>query len=204
MPAVKEMLKKKRDKHQVIIDSAIKIFAKKGFHNTKISEIAKMAKIGEGTLYLYFKSKEELLIKCFEEMLVSLLSKIQKEVESVDDKLLRLHRFIEVHIEFLQSHPSQARLLMIELRQSPEFYKKYPAFWPVKQYLNFLSNLCSDAIEAGVIRKVDPEMLTSMIFGTMDFVLTRWLLNDYEMDLITIKSSLEDILANGIKNINGV
>lgn len=198
MTVIKERLKKVQQKHSIIIKAAIKVFAKKGFHDTKISDIAKAAKIADGTIYIYFKNKDDILISCLEELIDNLLSYTYAEVDKTEDALEKIHKFIEVHINFLHTHPNHARLLMIELRQSPEFYQKYPAFSPMKRYLSYLSSLCEKAIESGKLRKVDPKILTTMIFGTMDFVLTRWLLNDYEADLNDVKAQMADILGNGL------
>ena len=203
MPVVKERLKKVKQKHSDIIRAAIKVFAKKGFHDTKVSDIAKAAKIGDGTVYLYFKNKDEILISCLDELIDSLLNYIFIEVDKVEDSLEKIHKFIEIHIDFLHTHPNHARLLMIELRQSSEFYHKYPNFSPMKRYLSYLTNLCSKAIEYERLRMIDPEILTTMIFGTMDFVLMRWLLDDYSNDLNEVKAQMADILGNGVLNKTG-
>ncbi len=87
----------------------------------------------------------------------------------------------------------------LELRQSPEFYKKYPDFWPVKNYLNHLTELCKNAVDAGRIRKIDPELLTTIIFGSLDFTITTWLLSKSNIDMKHIKEGVADIIYRGLE-----
>lgn len=197
--ALESLNDKKSNRRKAIILAAIKVFAQKGFHVTKISDIAKVANVADGTIYLYFENKDDLLIKCFEEMITDLLNRAQARLLLVEDKVERIVKFLDMHIEFCENNPHAAKLLIIELRQSPEFYKKYPQFWPVSNYLGYLNNLCKEAMESNRIRKIDPELLTTIIFGSLDFSMTTWLLSKNKIDLNKIKEGISDIIYKGLE-----
>lgn len=190
---------RKQNRRSMIIDAAIKVFAQKGFHDTKIADIAKVAQVADGTIYLYFDNKDDLLIKVFEEMIVDLLDKAKVKLDQIEDKVEKIKSFIDLHIEFCENNPHSAKLLIIELRQSPEFYNKYPEFWPIKHYLGFLNDLCREAVTSGHIRQIDPELLTTIIFGSLDFTITTWLLSKSKIDLKRIKDGVADIIYHGLE-----
>jgi TetR/AcrR family fatty acid metabolism transcriptional regulator len=197
--SIESLNTRKSNRRKAIIQAAIKVFAQKGFHVTKIADIAKVADVADGTIYLYFENKDDLLIKCFEEMITDLLDRAQKRLEPITDKVEKIHKFIDMHIEFCENNPNAAKLLIIELRQSPEFYNKYPDFWPISSYLHFLNNLCKDAIHSDRIRSIDPDLLTTIIFGSLDFSMTSWLLSKNKTDLVKIKKGIADILYKGLE-----
>ncbi len=197
--AIEELNNKKSSRRSAIVKSAVKIFAQKGFHVTKIADIAKEAQVADGTIYLYFENKDDLLIKCFEEMITDLLKRADEKLQAVADPVEKMLTFIDLHIEYCFKNPDAAKLIIIELRQSPEFYKKYPDFWPVKHYLNYLTELCHQAVTTGRIRAIDPELLTTIIFGSLDFTITTWLLSKSKIDLKRIKDGVADIIYRGLE-----
>ncbi|HPY97080.1 MAG TPA: TetR/AcrR family transcriptional regulator [Candidatus Cloacimonadota bacterium] len=195
---IESLNSKKSKKRADLIKAAIKTFAQKGFHRTKISDIAKKAKLADGTVYLYFENKDDLLIKCFEEMIIDLMEKADQRLQAIEDPLEKMLNFIDLHIDYCEKNRDAAKLIIIELRQSPEFYEKYPDFWPIKNYLNYLTKLCKEAIDAGRIREVDPDLLTTIIFGSLDFSITAWLLSKSTIDLKRIRNGVADILHKGL------
>jgi len=186
-------------KRERILNAGIAVFAEKGFHETKISEIAKKAKVADGTIYRYFENKDDLLMSCFDEIITVKLNEVKIKLEKIPNKGDKLISFIDAHIKAFTENPSIAKFMILELRQSPEFYKKYPKFWPIKRYLAYLKRLCEEAIEAGKIKPVNPSVLTIMLFGMMDYVLMEWALTDKIDSLENIKNEIQKILESGIK-----
>lgn len=182
-----------------ILNAGIEMFAEKGFHQTRMSEIAMKARVADGTIYRYFVNKDDLLISCFEEIITVKLDEVKASLEKIPNKGDKLISFIDAHIKVFTENPSIAKFMILELRQSPEFYKKYPNFWPIKRYLAYLKKLCEEAIEAGKIKPVNPSVLTIMLFGMMDYVLMEWALTDKIDSLDNIKNEIQKILENGIK-----
>jgi TetR/AcrR family fatty acid metabolism transcriptional regulator len=188
---------KKFQKRSAIIDAAIETFAKKGFHKTKISDIARAANVADGTVYLYFDNKDDLLIKAFDELIVGKLDELKKMVENEKTFLDRLTRFFEYHVRLFTERPYVARFMAIELRQSTEFYTKYPGYRPIKRYLQYLQELINEAKQEGSLRDIDTVSLSYIMFGTMDFVLTEWSTKDKPFDLGDIKDKVTEILRYG-------
>lgn len=188
---------KKAKKHRAIIDAAVETFANKGFHNTKIKDIAKAAKVADGTVYLYFKTKDDLLIKAFDDLIEEKLLGMKKLIAKEETYFAQLTKFFEYHVQLFTKEPFIARFMSIELRQSTEFYQKYPDYQPVKRYLSYLQEIITKAIEEGSIRPIDPISLSYLMFGTMDFVLTEWSTREQSFSLGDLKDKITDILRYG-------
>ncbi|MDO9578188.1 MAG: TetR/AcrR family transcriptional regulator [Candidatus Cloacimonadales bacterium] len=189
---------KKHHKRTAIIEAAIETFAKKGFHKTKISDIARAADVADGTVYLYFDNKDDLLIKSFDELISGKLNELKKLVEGEETFLARLTMFFDYHVKLFTEKPYIARFMAIELRQSTEFYKKFPDYQPIKRYLNYLQELIDEAKKEGNLRDVDTLGLSYLMFGTMDFVLTEWSTREQSFDLLDIKDKIVDIVRYGM------
>jgi TetR/AcrR family fatty acid metabolism transcriptional regulator len=171
--AVKE---KDRGKHDQIVEAAVKVFAKKGFYNAKVSEIAREANVADGTIYLYFKNKDDILISLFEEKMQFWIQRLEEAISKVDDPLEKLRAFVSQHLFMIQDHRHLAEVMQIELRQSSKFMRRYV---PVKflEYLDLIGKIVEEGIERGAIRKdVIPAIAKRAIFGALDEMLLYWVL----------------------------
>lgn len=165
------------DKHTRIINAAIKVFAKNGFYNSKVSEIAKEAEVADGTIYLYFKSKDDILISLFEESMDEIIQKINSEVEGINNPLEKLKIFINVHLNLLKDNQSLAEVIQVELRQSSKFVKEYENI-KFQEYLNIISGILKEGQEKGIFEKeVMPGIFKRMLFGAIDEIATSWVLS---------------------------
>lgn len=194
-----KVMNKQEKKRTALLEAAIKIFSEKGFHGAKIKEIAEEAGVADGTTYLYFKNKDDLLIKAVENLFESRLNAIEKRIGNEKSGYDKLFRFAEEHIILFTQDPKVVRFLAVELRQSKEFYNKYPDFKPLRHYLSYLQSICAEAIEEGSIRNIDPVTLSYIIFGTVNFVITEWAVQDQPFSLEEIKVNIIDILRYGLK-----
>jgi len=159
------------DKRERILDGALKAFARKGFYNTKVSEIAAEAGVADGTIYLYFKSKDDLLISLFEDRMEWVIDRLTTELNTVAGVEERFRRAVELHFQLAIEEPDLAEFITVELRQSSKFMKEYknPKFL---DYLKLLERLVEDGQEQGVFRHdVEPRLLGRVIFGALDEVL---------------------------------
>src|SRR5258708_21493132 len=111
------------DKRARILDAAIKVFAERGFHSATVAEIARCAGVADGTIYLYFKSKDDLLLRLFDEKMTELLAEARAELAKERTAPARLARFIELHLAAVERNPDLASVLIVELRQSAQFLK---------------------------------------------------------------------------------
>jgi len=164
------------EKYQKIIQAATKVFAQKGFYNSKVADVAKEAKVADGTIYLYFKNKDDLLISIFENSMDTFTGEVQKIVEGVSDPVEKLRRFIKLHLELVRQNQDTAQVLQIELRQSSKFMKEYAAT-KFRDYLNRISMILEEGQEKGVFRKdINPFIVKRAIFGAVDEMALDWVL----------------------------
>lgn len=165
-----------RGKHDKILKAAIKVFAKNGFHNSKISQIAKEAGVADGTIYLYFKNKDDILISLFEEKLDDIISDLEEEIEKQEDPRNKFRIFVRKHLTTVEKNRALAEVISIELRQSNKFMKEYH---PQKfaKYLNVLSRIIREGKEAGIFRSdLMPGIIKRSIFGALDEMVLYWVL----------------------------
>src|SRR3990170_4499413 len=164
----------KRDR---ILHAAIKIFSQKGFFNSKVSDIAQSAGVADGTIYLYFKNKDDLLISLFEEKMGEVVAEIRVRVADEGDALSRLRIFIRNHMGLLLREAGLIEVLQVELRQSNKFMKEYV---PVKflEYLDVISGILEDGKREGVFRPdLNVTLARRAIFGALDEISLAYVLS---------------------------
>lgn len=181
-----------------ILSAAIKVFAQKGYVNTTMSDVSIHAKVGIGTLYNYFRNKDDLLLNCMKKTIEDEIQQIQADSEKVVDPMDKLHTFFLHHVELIRSKPYIAKFLVIELRQSEGFYKRNPSFNPMNYYLDYVRGIFNEAMQSGRIRTVDVDALSFMVIGGMDMVMTQWLISGKTLDVAPIINNIRDILRLGI------
>lgn len=156
------------DKRNRILQAAIEVFSRKGFFNSKVSEIARASGVADGTIYLYFKNKDDLLISLFEEKMVEIVVDVRKRIQSGETALDKLRIFIENHMSLLECEAGLIEVLQVELRQSSKFLKDYT---PVKffEYLDVLSEIFEDGKRVGIFRPdLNVGVARRVVFGAMD------------------------------------
>ena len=158
-----------------ILDAAEVIFARHGFFAAKVSDVAKEAGVADGTIYLYFKNKDDLLISLFERRMVQLNDGLKAAIAGKQPRDA-LRAFIRTHMQILADHPTATEVLTIELRQSSKFMKEYdnPAF---VDFLRTLGGILAAAQEAGEFDDaIPPHIAARMIFGLLDELALAWVL----------------------------
>lgn len=164
-------------KHKKILKAAVKVFADKGFYNARVSEIAKEADVADGTIYLYFKNKDDILISLFEEEFGQIVENMRKELEKEKDPLQKIRKFAQVHLSILQKQQQLAEVLGVEVRQSSKFMKEY-VNKPFIEYLNLIRAIVVEGQEKGIIRKdLTPGIMKRAFFGALDEMARYWVLS---------------------------
>jgi TetR/AcrR family fatty acid metabolism transcriptional regulator len=164
-------------KRERILRAAIRIFSQKGYFNSKISEIARQAGVADGTIYLYFKNKDDLLISLFEEKMGEVVTDIRARVSDGSGALSRLRIFIRNHMDLLTREAGLIEVIQVELRQSNKFMKEYV---PVKflEYLDVISGILEDGKREGVIRPdLNVTLARRAIFGALDEISLAYVLS---------------------------
>ncbi len=168
---------KDEGKHAKIIAAAIKVFAEKGFHNAHVSEIAREAKVADGTIYLYFKNKDDILISLFEQELCKIVENIRKDLEKETDPLEKIRRLVVNHLSTVANEKQLMEVLGVEVRQSAKFMKKY-VNKPFMEYLDLIRSIITEGQEKGLIRQdLSPGVMKRALFGALDEMVRYWLLS---------------------------
>jgi TetR/AcrR family fatty acid metabolism transcriptional regulator len=193
------MAKKTGEKYEAIIAAAVKVIAKFGYHQAQVSKIAKEAKVADGTIYLYFENKEDILISLFEEKMgqfIEIAKNRINQVQSVEDKLRSL---IYMHFYQLSLDHELAIVTQLELRQSnPELRRQINDV--LKKYLSLIDNVIQVGLEQGVLKDdIDPILARNMIFGTLDESVTSWLLKERKYELVSLVEPVLKLFLGGIK-----
>ncbi|HNQ44554.1 MAG TPA: TetR/AcrR family transcriptional regulator, partial [Candidatus Cloacimonadota bacterium] len=149
----------RKSKRDIIIEKAIEVFAAKGSELTTIADIAKKARIAQGTVYVYFESKDDLLKHCMKEIITAEINTIIEATAQIPDTMDRLFEFFVKHIELVKNKPYVARFLTLETRQHEEFYLHNPDFNPLKLYLDFVLKVTREAIAVGRIRNISADAM---------------------------------------------
>ena len=192
----------KVEKRNRIIDAAVLVFSENGYHQARVSEIAKKAGVADGTIYLYFRNKEDLLLCVFEKKMGDLIQELRTSLEDVLDPFEKIRIFANQHFEQIQKHPHIAQVLQVELRQSQRFIREYrpEKLW---EYLSILGAAIREGQQQGAIRKdVDPFVLQWSFFGAIDELSVQWILSRKRerFNLKQMAKQLSDVFINGLIN----
>ena len=187
------------DKRERILDAAVRVFARKGFHATRVSEVAKAAGVADGTIYLYFDSKEHLLVSLFEHRVERLLEFLDKELPSVEGASRRLQRIVELQLGLLEGERDLAEVVTIILRQSTKLMKEYaaPKF---NAYLDTIARVIAEGQASGELRKdLSPHLAARALFGALDAITMTWALGKAEPGgLLRASGQLVEMMLRGL------
>jgi len=189
---------KKTEKKIRIQEAAIHVLARNGYHGTTVSQIAKAAGVADGTLYLYFENKDDLLLKIIHERTGQFIEDGRAILESIESPMDRLHKFAELHLASLGADEDLACIFQIELRHNIRMMKNFSET-RLRKYFNILEIIITEAQEQGRIRKeIEPRHTAKLIFGVLDELVTNWLLSERDYALVDMADPTLDILFNGI------
>ena len=164
------------DKRERILAAAERVFARRGFFASRVSEIAKDAGVADGTIYLYFKSKDDLLISLFENRMKQVNETLRTAVASAQSTLDQLSAFIKAYLQLVHDEPAATEVLTIELRQSNKFMKEYENA-EFADFLRMLGGLIAKGQDAGELDDAVPAHVAArMIFGMLDELALAWVL----------------------------
>jgi TetR/AcrR family fatty acid metabolism transcriptional regulator len=187
------------DKRDRILRAAVKVFAKNGFYDTRVSDVAKAAGVADGTIYLYFKSKDELLVSLFEDRVEKLLSYMRRELPKLATAPLKLRRIIELQLGLLEGERDLAEVLTVILRQSTKLMKEYaaPRF---TAYLDAIASVVAEGQKSGDFRDdVSPHLVARATWGALDGIALTWALGRAERGgLVRASGHLADLVLRGL------
>ncbi|SEM29336.1 transcriptional regulator, TetR family [Syntrophus gentianae] len=192
--------KKKDLRRKQIIEAAIEVFGNNSFKEASISEIAQRAKIAEGTIYQYFKNKEDLFFSIPAEMIEEFWDELDLHLQGIHDSFNKMSKFVWFYLYHFKMNPAYARSMMLEMRVSKNFSKSKThdkVVWIYERVLEIIK----EGQEEGLIRKdVEGYAIREMLMGMLEARLTRWLLKDEKFDLMENYGEICDLIFNGIKS----
>ena len=187
------------DKRETILRAAIKVFARKGFFTAQVADVARAAGVAAGTVYLYFRSKDELLTSIFERTMREGIAECQAALERVDDPVERLRTLARLHLGRLGRDRDLAVVFQVELRQSTKFMERYSAS-QLRTYLGYLRDAIADAQADGSFRThISATHASKALFGALDEMATNWILSKRRYALAKEADVVVDLFVNGLK-----
>jgi TetR/AcrR family transcriptional regulator, fatty acid metabolism regulator protein len=186
-------------KSETILRAAAKVFAQSGYFNAKVADVARAAGIADGTVYLYFKSKDELLTSIFDWAMGEFIGQARKMLAETADVREKLRRFANLHFSLLERERDIAIVFQIELRQSTKFMEQFSTTH-LATYLQMLRGIIEEGQKAGLFRKqLNPTIAAKLLFGALDEMATNWVLSRRKHSLTALVEPVLDIFLNGVK-----
>ncbi|HBV86215.1 TetR/AcrR family transcriptional regulator [Desulfosporosinus sp.] len=162
-------------KFQRILDAAIEAFAESGFHQCQVNKIARLAGVADGTIYLYFKSKEDVLIRVFQDRMGKFITGMSRELSQCKTTEARLRTIVRTHFSYMEENRSVAIVTQLELRQSDPRVR-LPINSTVSDYFNLIEGVIQQGIDCGEVPKIDKRIARQLIFGALDEATSDWVM----------------------------
>ena len=192
--------RKNNEKYHRIIEAATKVFAKKGFYKAKISEIAREAQVADGTIYIYFENKDDILICLFEEQMKTVLDNMVIQLSVESDPIKKLEKFALAHLQLVEQNKNMAEIIQVEVRQSSKFMKEYRND-PFVQYLELIADVIRQGQKEGLFKKeIIPGVAKRAFFGALDEMSRFWVLSSRrQYDIKIAAKQISEYFLVGIK-----
>jgi TetR/AcrR family fatty acid metabolism transcriptional regulator len=186
------------DKREAILRAATSVFAHNGYFNSKVADIAREAGVADGTVYLYFKSKEDILHSIFDRSVEEALDAARKQIERIRDPKEKLRQIASLHLERLGADRDLAVVFQVELRGSTKFMEEFSAAG-FAEYLALIRSTFEEGQRAGVFRAdLNANVVAKILFGALDEMATNWILSKRRYKLAPMADEVLDIFLNGV------
>src|SRR6266481_9090616 len=195
LPAIRPVI---ADKRAAILRAAISVFAHNGYFNSKVADIAREAGVADGTVYLYFKSKEEILHSIFDRSVDEAVADARKQLDAISDPREKLRQIARLHLERLGADRDLAVVFQVELRGSTKFMEEFSAAG-FAEYLALLRRTFEEGQRVGVFRKeLNATVAAKILFGALDEMATNWIISKRNYKLEPMADVVMDIFLNGV------
>jgi len=186
------------DKRDAILRAAIDTFAARGFFNAQVADIARAAGVAAGTVYLYFRGKDDLLVSIFERTMEEAIAEGRRSIEGLGHPVDRLREIARLHLERLGRDRSLAVVFQIELRSSTKFMERFSTT-QLREYLGIIREAIVDGQTRGVFRSdFNPTLAAKLVFGALDEMATNWILSRRKYSLVAEADQIVDLLVGGL------
>ena len=186
------------DKREAILRAAITVFAHNGYFNAKVADVAREAGVADGTVYLYFKSKEEILHSIFDRSVDTAIAEAKERLAAISDPREKLRQIARLHLERLGADRDLAVVFQVELRGSTKFMEEFSAAG-FAEYLTLIRTAFEEGQRAGFFRKdLNAKVVSKILFGALDEMATNWILSKRRYKLGPLADQVLDIVLNGV------
>ncbi len=193
------MAKRTGEKHGVILEAAVRSFARTGYHRTRVADIAREAGVADGTVYIYFESKEDILVSLFQSLMNNFVKGLLSALAQCPDADEKLKTVIRYHLTTLSARPDQAKVTQIELRQIDQSINQGISK-PLKSYFQLIEEVIEEGKKQGLYRRgLDTKTARKVVFGAVDEVVTCWVMSSKPYDLTALSEPVYELLAKGLR-----
>jgi TetR/AcrR family fatty acid metabolism transcriptional regulator len=186
------------DKRDTLLRAAIQTFAARGYFNAQVADVARAAGLAAGTVYLYFRSKDDLLVSIFERTMTEAIAEGRRGMESLPDAAARLRGIARLHLDRLGRDRALAIVFQIELRQSTKFMQRFSAT-QLREYLGIIRDIIAEGQATGAFRSdINPTFAAKLFFGMLDEMATNWILSKRKYSLVSEADPIADVFVRGL------
>ncbi len=190
-------------KRDAILRAATDVFAERGYFNAQVADVARAAGVAAGTVDLYFRSKDDLLVSIFEKTMREAIQEGRASVEPLKDPIERLAAIARVHLDRMGRDRSLAVVFQVELRQSTKFMERFSSTL-LREYLGVIRAIIADGQKTGVFRKeINPTLAAKLFFGGLDEMATNWVLSRRKYSLVSEADAIVDVFVGGVRGKKG-
>ncbi|HZM91639.1 MAG TPA: TetR/AcrR family transcriptional regulator [Blastocatellia bacterium] len=190
--------RKANGKYEAILRAAIKVFAGSGFFNSKVADVAREAGVADGTVYLYFKNKDDILASIFNHYMDNALAAGRARLAEINDPIEKLRQIVHAHLEGLGRDRNLAIVFQVELRSSTKFMEQFSAT-KVTEYLELIREVIAEGQRGGVFRPgLSTTVVAKVLFGALDEMATNWVLSHKRYSLASTADPVLEVFLNGI------
>jgi TetR/AcrR family fatty acid metabolism transcriptional regulator len=187
-------------KYDAILRGAIRVFARNGFFNSKVADVASEAGVADGTVYLYFRNKDDILVSIFNDHMEEALARGRERLARIQDPIEKLKSIVYGHLEVFAGDRDRAVVFQVELRSSSKFMEQFSATG-VTQYLHYISDIIKEGQQQSLVRaELNSLVVAKMLFGALDEMVTNWVISKKRSNLVATGDAVLDVFLRGIRN----
>ena len=190
----------KTDKRDALLRAAIETFAARGFFNAQVADVARTAGVAAGTVYLYFRGKDDLLISVFDRTMKEAIAAGRDSIASLSDPIEQLRAIARLHLDRMSRDRNLAIVFQVELRQSTKFMERFSTTH-LREYLGIIRDVIAKGQGQGVFRKnLNPTLASKLLFGMLDEMATNWILSKRRYSLTAEADAIIDLFVHGLSS----
>ncbi|MBI2374581.1 MAG: TetR/AcrR family transcriptional regulator [Deltaproteobacteria bacterium] len=173
----------KEDTRRRIIDASVEVFAELGFFSARVSDVAQRAGVADGTIYLYFRSKDDLLLSLFREKMSEIVDRLHLIVSDPIPPDAKIRRYVAEHLALVEDQPKLMQILTVEIRKSARFLRASGTALGFARYLALVAQIIAEGQDVGIFAKsFDPHVVARALFGAIDEISLSWVLDKNRPD----------------------